>query len=192
MPLNAVRCVEWRRARVAALACLLALAACGRSPEPAPGPAAVDGWYEFQGSWIAAGRRHTLALVGDRRTSIVDLTGSMLLTGPGRPGVGFRAEVIGLGDTATEFTGRAVWTDETGDRVFSELRGQGTATRNKITGTFVGGTGRYAGATGNYELTWQYVVEAEDGTVQGRAVGLKGRVHVGAPAASPPTGGAKP
>jgi hypothetical protein len=195
MRLSAARCAGRRGGRIAALALSLALAACGSPPEPASGPAA-DGWYEFQGSWIAAGRRQTLALGGDRRASIVDLTGSMLLSGPGRPGAGFRAEVVGLGDTATGFTGRAVWTDEAGDRVYSELRGQGTATGSRIDGTFVGGTGRYVGATGTYELSWQYVLEAEDGTVQGRAVGLKGRVHVGAPAVaappSPPAGGTKP
>jgi len=192
MPIDAVQSVARRGARVASLACLVVLSACGRSTEPASGPTGTDGWYEFQGSWIAAGRRHSLALGDDRRASIVDLTGTMLLAGPSRPGVGFRAEAIGQGDTATGFTGRAVWTDETGDRVFSELRGQGTATGNRIEGTFVGGTGRYAGATGSYELSWQYVLEAEDGTVQGRAVGLKGRVHLGTPPSSPPTGGAKP
>ena len=58
--------------------------------------------------------------------SIVDLTGSMLLAGPSRPGVGFRAEVIALGDTATGMVGRAVWTDEHGDHVYSEIRGDGT------------------------------------------------------------------
>jgi hypothetical protein len=74
--------------------------------------------------------------------------------------------------------GRASWTDERGDQVFSELRGGGPAKGSHVTGTFIGGTGRYAGATGTYEFTWEYVLAAEDGTVQGRAVGLKGRVHV--------------
>jgi hypothetical protein len=188
-----MRCAAGRHGRAAALVGLLALAASAPPPAPVAG---ADGWYEFQGSWIAAGRRHTIALDGERRASVVDLTGTLLLAGPGRPGAGFRAEVIGLGDTATGFAGRAVWTDEAGDRVFSEMRGQGTATGNRIEGTFVGGTGLYTGATGTYELSWQYVLEAEDGTVQGRAVGLRGRVHVGAPAASPPlpppAGGAKP
>ncbi len=76
-----------------------------------------------------------------------------------------------------------MWTDEHGDQAWSEFRGDGTATGARITGTFVGGTGRYAGATGTYEFTWQYVLEAEDGTVQGRAVGLAGRVRLGSPPA---------
>jgi hypothetical protein len=114
---------------------------------------------------------------------LVDLQGSLLLGGRSRPGVGFRGEAIALNDSARGLVGYAVWTDERGDQVFSELRGEGTASGNRITGTFTDGTGRYAGATGVYEFSWQYVLEAEDGTVQGRAVGLKGRVRFGSPKA---------
>ena len=164
---------------------LAALTACGRAPVPADAQTAAGGWHEFQGSWNASGARHTLGLGGDRRVALIDLTGSLLLAGPARPGVGFRAEVIALGDSATGMVGRAVWTDENGDQVYSELRGEGTAAGNRIEGTFVGGTGRYAGANGTYEFSWQYVLEAEDGTVQGRSSGLKGRVRVGQPPAPP-------
>ena len=103
----------------------------------------------------------------------------MLLAGPKRPGVGFRSEVIALVDSETGLVGRSVWTDERGDQVFSELQGEGTAEHNRITGKFLGGTGRYAGATGSYEFSWQSVIESEDGTIQGRAVELKGRVLPG-------------
>ena len=116
----------------------------------------------------------------------------MLLAGPSRPGVGFRAQVIALGDSATGLVGRAVWTDENGDQVYSELRGQGTATGNRIEGTFLGGSGRYAGATGTYEFSWQYVLEAEDGTVQGRTLGLAGRVRIGQSQPAPVPQAAKP
>ena len=92
--------------------------------------------------------------------------------------------MIALVDSATGLVGRSVWTDERGDQVFSELQGEGTAERNRITGKFLGGTGRYAGATGSYEFCWQWVIEAEDGTIQGRAIGLKGRVLPG-PAGPP-------
>ena len=84
--------------------------------------------------------------------------------------------------------GRSVWKDESGDQVFSELKGEGTAAKNRITGTILGGTGRYAGATGTYEFSWQFVLEAEDGSIQGSAVGLKGRVRPGQPTAE----GARP
>ena len=103
----------------------------------------------------------------------------MLLAGPGRPGVGFHSEVIGLVDSAPGFQGRSVGTDEHGDHVYSELQGEGTAAKNHVTGRVLSGTGRYAGATGSYEFSWQWVMEGEDAAVQGRAVDLKGRVQPG-------------
>lgn len=109
----------------------------------------------------------------------------MLLGGPSRPGVGFRGEAIAFGDSVTGVVGRAVWTDEHGDQAFSELSGTGTTTGARIEGIFVGGTGRYSGATGSYAFTWRYVLEAEDGSVQGRAVGLSGRVRAGPTAPAP-------
>ena len=165
--------------RYAAIACLLALAGCGQTTRETATARPADGWHDFSGSLTAAGNRRIISLGGDRRASVVDLTGSMLLAGPQRPGVGFRADVIAFNDSASGMVGRAVWTDERGDQVFSELKGQGTATGNRIEGMFVGGTGRYAGATGTYQLSWQYVLETEDGAVQGRATGLTGRVRVG-------------
>jgi hypothetical protein len=162
--------------RVAPLV-VVALAACAEAPQPAP--AVVGGqWREFEGSWSAVGSRRTIPLGDGRTASLFDLRGSMLLAGPGRPGSGFRSELIGLGDSATGLVGRSVWTDERGDKVFSEVKGEGTAARNRLEGTFVGGTGRFAGIAGNYEFSWQYVVEAEDGSIQGRAVGLKGRFRL--------------
>jgi hypothetical protein len=153
--------------------------ACGPATESPEVHAASGGWLEFSGSWNASGTRQSISLGTDRRGSIVDLKGTMLLAGSGRPGVGFHSEVIGLVDSATGFQGRSVWTDEHGDKVFSELQGEGTADRNHITGTILGGTGRFAGATGAYEFSWQWVMEAEDGSIQGRAADLKGRVHPG-------------
>jgi hypothetical protein len=177
---------------VTALAGLLALAACG--PTPPPPETVRDGgeWREFQGTWTATGSRHTIRLGSDRRSSIASLDGSLLLAGPGRPGVGFRAEAIVLNDSATGMVGRSVWTDERGAQVYSELRGEGTATGNRIVGTFIGGTGRYSGATGTYEFSWRFVLESEEGTVQGQSVGLKGRVRVGAQPAAPGAGGPRP
>lgn len=163
--------------------CMVALALAGAACGPATGPptplAASGEWREFQGSWNAAGSRHTIPLGANGRGAIIDLRGTMLLSGQGRPGVGFRAEVIALVDSATGLQGRGVWTDERGEQVFSELKGEGTAAKNRITGTVLGGTGRYAGVTGTYEFSWQSVTEAEDGSIQGRAVDLKGRVRPG-------------
>ena len=161
-------------------------AACGPATESPRSAAAPGEALEFEGSWNAAGSRHTIALGEDRLGSIVDLKGTMLLAGPGRPGVGFQSEVIGLVDSATGFQGRSVWTDEHGDQVYSSLLGEGTAAKNRLTGTVLSGTGRYAGITGSYEFSWQWVMEGEEGTVSGRAVDLRGRVQPGpAPGGSP-------
>lgn len=181
-----------RGLRLAAAAAVLVLAGC--SPPGGSSDAGLPGteWHEFQGTWTAAGARHRIPLGGDRRASIANLEGTLLLAGATRPGVGFRAEAVVLNDSTTGMIGRAVWTDERGDEVFSELRGEGTSSGNRITGTFIGGTGRFSGATGGYELAWQYVLEAEDGKVQGRAVGLTGKVRVGAVQAASAVQGARP
>ena len=161
------------------VALAFAAVACGPST-PASRPAvAAGGWLEFEGSWNGGGIRRTISLGEQRVGAIVDLKGTMLLAGPNRPGVGFHSEVIGLVDSATGFQGRSVWTDERGDQVFSQLQGEGTAAKNRVTGTILSGTGRYAGATGSYEFSWQWVMEAEDGSVSGRAIALKGRVLPG-------------
>ena len=162
------------------------VAACG-PPTQSPRPAATGSeLMEFEGSWNGAGRRHTISLGENRLGSIIDLKGTMLLRGPGRPGVGFQSQVIGLTDSATGFQGRSVWTDEHGDQVFSELNGEGTAATNQITGTILSGTGRYAGMTGTYAFSWQWVMEGEDGAVHGRAADLKGRVQPGPAAGGSP------
>lgn len=163
--------------RIAALLAL-AVAACGPAPQPPQVAASPAGWHEFEGSWSAAGSRRTLSLGEFGNSALLDLRGTMLLAGPGRPGAGFRAEVIALVDRKAGLVGRGVWTDERGDQVFSEFTGEGTAAKNRITGTVLGGTGRFAGVEGTYEFSWQYVLEAEDGSIQGRATGLKGRFRI--------------
>ena len=159
-------------------ACLLA--ACGPAPVPGPAPPAGE-MREFEGTWTASGTRRNIPFGPDRRASIAEFNGTLMLAGAGRPAAGFRAEAIVLNDSATGMVGRAVWTDERGDQAFSELKGEGSATGNRITGTFVGGTGRYAGVTGGYEFSWRFVLEGEDGRVQGQSLGLKGRVRLGTP-----------
>ena len=171
-----------------AAALAIAVGACRPLPEPSKPATSSGESREFEGSWNAAGSRHTILLGAERKASIIELRGTMLLAGPGRPGVGFRSDVIALSDSATGLVGRSVWTDERGDQVFSELKGEGTAAKNHITGTILGGTGRYAGATGSYEFSWEFVIEGEDGSIQGRAVALKGRVRLGQPVA----GGSRP
>ena len=165
---------------------LLLLTACGRAPQVSN---ATGDWHEFGGTWTAVGKRTQMHLGGDRQAAVSVFQGSLLLTGESRPGVGFRSEVIVFNDSTTGMIGRAVWTDESGDQAFSELRGEGTAENNKITGTFVGGTGRYTRITGDYEFSWRFLLENEDGAVQGQSMGLKGRVRVGNPQSASAAGG---
>jgi len=159
-------------------AAFLLTAAC-RSGGTAPQTLPAGEWLTFEGTWTAAGTRRTLRLGPNDRAAIFDLTGSVLLTGAQRPAVGFIAHAIGFSDSRTGMQGRCVWTDERGDMVYSELKGQAVGSGNHIVGTFVGGTGRYTGVTGDYSFQWQYVVDTEDGAVSGRVVDLKGRARFG-------------
>lgn len=170
------------------LAAVLLTAACGLSGSPAS-PVPSDGeWHLFEGTWTAAGTRRTLRLGPEDHAAIFEMTGSMLLTGAQRPALGFRAQAIGFSDSRAGMQGRCVWTDERGDMVYSEMRGEAVGSGNHIVGTFMGGTGRYAGMTGDYTFQWKYVVDAEDGQVSGRAVNLKGRARFDN-AATAPAGG---
>ena len=166
---------------------LLSLGACRHVPQTPE--AGVSGWHDFQGTWTAAGTRNIMRFTGDRRASIATFEGSLVLAGPTRPAVGFRSETILFNDTATGLVGRAVWTDEHGDQAFSELRGQGNTQENTIEGTFIGGTGRYAAITGTYSFSWKFLIENEDGVVQGQSVGLHGRAHLDSSQAGSGTGG---
>ena len=167
-----------------AIAIVLSLVSCSKLPDQNPEvaqSAITSESMNVAGSWNANGTRRSIALGNTRRSSIIELKGTMLLTGEAKPGVGFRAELIALADSETGLMGRSVWTDERGDQLFSEVKGEGDAANNHIEGTFLGGTGRYAGVTGSYEYSWQFVIEAEDGKIQGRAVNLKGHAQIGQP-----------
>jgi hypothetical protein len=176
-----------------AITVLFAAAGCSPPSTPSGPPLSTTEWREFQGTWTATGSRRVIRLGADRRASVASFDGTLLLAGPARPGMGFRAEALVMSDSATGMIGRAVWTDERGDQVYSELRGEGAATGNRIVGTFLGGTGRYAGATGGYEFSWRFVLESEEGNVQGQSEGLKGRVRLGSPQGVPQeAGGPRP
>jgi hypothetical protein len=155
----------------------LVTAACGQPGGTAQTPLAGE-WHAFEGTWTAAGTRRTLRLGKDERAAVFELTGSLLLTGAQRPSVGFRAQAIGFSDSRSGMQGRCVWTDERGDMVYSELKGEAVGSGNHIAGTFIGGTGRYRGVTGDYSFQWQYVIDAEDGAVSGRVVNFKGRARL--------------
>jgi hypothetical protein len=139
----------------------------------------IDGGRTFAGSWSATGQQETLPTEGSRAASIVRLSGSLVLTGGEGLRRGFRGEAIGFDNGVAVRLGRSVWTDDRGDQIFSELRGEALETGRRWIGTITGGSGRYANMSGEYELTWQYVVRTEDGAFQGRAADLKGRFRLG-------------
>ena len=159
----------------------LFLSGCSRASQPSEALSPGGGWRQFAGTWIASGTRNNLRLEGDHQASIANFDGSLVLSGSTRPAVGFRAEALVFSDTTTGLVGRAVWTDERGDKVYSDLKegGQG----GTIDGTITGGTGRYDHATGAYEFSWRFLIDNE-GTVQGQSNGLKGRIRVGSGAAA--------
>ena len=167
-----------------ALACGCRPPASERNASPAPAAResaeAVGGWRTFEGTWSAAGDRRTLEVAPGRQAAILDLSGSILLRTGRDLGVGFQAHALTYSDGVGNSVGRAVWTDERGDRIFSELRGAPIATGGSIAGTITGGTGRWNGITGEYAFDWTYVIEAE-GHVQGRTEGLRGKARIAAP-----------
>ena len=156
------------------LGLLLAIGAAADSRAQTPG----DGWRTFSGTWSATGTRQTLPTERGL-AAITRVSGALVLTGDSGVGVGFAADAIGFDAGAETSTGRAVWTDSRGDRLFSALRGGPLQTGRAITGTITGGTGRWAGATGDYSMTWQFVVAGEGDTIQGRATDVRGRVRLG-------------
>ena len=113
-----------------------------------------------------------------------------MLAGPSRPAVGFRAEALVLNDTATGLIGRAVWTDDRGDQVFSELTGNGDLDRQQDRWEHLSGV---PGATQEQPavtnsrgaLCWRL----KTGQVQGQSMGLNGTIHVGSAQAALDAGG---
>lgn len=178
-------CVFLRGLWCVVLVPLLCVAGCGQPTSHAPQILPPDEWHTFAGTWSASGTRQTLNLEPNHRASIFDLTGSLLLTGDHGLGVGFQARTIGFSDNLVGMQGRCVWTDEKGDEVYSELKGESVGAGNRIEGSFLGGTGRFAGVTGQYSFRWQYVVESEGGVLSGRAVDLKGQARFNPTAGTP-------
>jgi hypothetical protein len=164
-----------RWAALAAGSLVLALAGAASGAE-GQGASPADGWRTFEGSWAVSGQRHTVP-TGAATAAVVEASGAVVLTKVDGLSRGFRAEAVAFDDGEGVSLGRAVWTDEHGDHLFSRLKGEPLEAGKRIVGTITGGTGRYAGLEGEYSFTWQYVLSAEDGAVQGRAVGLQGRVR---------------
>ncbi len=167
-----------RRAPVLVLA-LLALCAVLAAEPGGEAPPTPFEWRPFEGTWSAVGTRRALPTEGDRPAVIVEAKGAVTLTLGEGLSRGFEGEAIYFDDGRGQGVGRAVWTDVNGDRIFSALRGEPARTGGRIAGTITGGTGRYARLEGEYAMSFQYVLEAEEGTLQLRTTDLRGRVRRG-------------
>lgn len=145
----------------------------------------------FTGKWSATGNHETMQLESGHEAVIFRLTGSLLLEGNQRLKKGFKADVIGFKDTLKGLQGRSVWTDERGDKVFSELHREPGVTSTLITGKFLGGTGRFTDITGEYTFNWKRFIYNDNGKVSGRVVDLKGWAQLGSSTTSANTKGAQ-
>jgi hypothetical protein len=165
-----------RRAALAAASLALALVGVPSAGKDQASPAA-EGWRAFEGSWAVTGERSTVPAEGGTTAAVVVASGAVFLVETPGLSRGFRGEAVTFDDGHGVSVGRAVWTDERGDQVFSRLEGEPLETGRRVVGTITGGTGRYAGLEGEYSFTWQFVVAGEPGAIQGRAVRLQGRVR---------------
>lgn len=137
-----------------------------------------EAWQSFEASLSASGRRETLAVENGRTALVLRLSGTLVVTRSDGLGKGFRAEFLGFDDGNGTGTARAVWTDDSGDRIFSRMVGAQMQTGRRTMATITGGTGRYAGLTGTYTFAWQYVLPGEQDVVQVRVSSMKGRYRL--------------
>jgi hypothetical protein len=157
---------------------LAAAAIAAQAPASAQQAPALDVWHSFEGSLSATGQRQIIPTESGRPAVTVQLSGPVAITAGEGLSRAFRSEVVGFDDGAGLTVLRGVWTDDRGDRIFTRLQGETVASGRRIAAAITGGTGRYAGITGEYSFEWQYVVEAEAGTISGRAIGLRGRYRI--------------
>ena len=112
---------------VVAAAFAAAAAISAQTPAPAQQAPAAGVWRTFEGSLSASGQRQTLPTESGRPAVTVQLSGAVAITSGEGLSRGFRGEVIGFDDGAGLTVRRCVWTDERGDRIFSQLKGDAVA-----------------------------------------------------------------
>jgi hypothetical protein len=88
--------------------------------------------------------------------------------------------VIGFDDGGTLLAGRAILTNERGDRIYCSLRAEPIGTGRRATATITGATGRFAGLEGSFSFAWQYVVDVRGEEFSARAVNIEGLTRGGA------------
>jgi hypothetical protein len=144
------------------------------------GPVPPETGQLFEGTWSASGQRQILPTEAGAPALTIQLSGAVSIRTASGLSKGFRGEVLGFDDGTGLAAGRAVWTDERGDRVFSVLQGDMLAAGHRqMRAIITGGTGRYAGMSGEYEFTWRHLITVEGAQVSGQSVNLRGYVHPG-------------
>lgn len=169
-----------RSSRAAVLGAALAvclLAARARAEDGRP----------FSATWTLAGTRTSVATEGARVAAVVHASGSFVITRGETLGRGFLGELIGFDDGGALLVGRAVFTDERGEKVFATLKAQPLGTGRTATGTITGGTGRWTGLEGDFTFSWKSVVESGDNEIHALTVNVEGRVRRAPPKAAAPT-----
>lgn len=167
-----IRGTPLRAMLLAAAVGVLALPVRGGQPAP-------DDWRPFAATWTLSGQRNLLPTEGERPASVVTLSGPLVITKGQGLGRGLLSQVIGFDDGGAVLAGRAVFTDERGDRIFCTIKAEPIGTGRHATATITGGTGRFAGLEGDFSFAWQYVVAEESGELSGRAVDVEGRTRTG-------------
>lgn len=151
--------------------------ACSRTADAPATPAVAGQVHEFSGRMSVTGSRQILRLEDDRQAGTFRLGGTLLLEGAGRPNLGFRVDIIGFSDSTSGMSGRSVWTDDHGQRIFSELHAREGGPGKPVDAVITGGTGRYAGIAGEYRFSWQYMADGDDSTVGARVTDLRGQAR---------------
>jgi hypothetical protein len=158
-------------------ATLVASAFLGLVPGAPGQQPASDGWRPFTATWTLTGERQVLATGAGRPASIIHVTGPLTLTSGEGLGRGLLGEVIGFDDGGALLVGRAVLTDERGDKVFCALTAEPIENGRRASATITGGTGRFSGLEGTFAFAWQYVVGPQSGEIDLRAVNVEGRTR---------------
>ncbi len=162
------------------------LAAAGLAASLLASAAAAEEWRPFSATWALSGTRTTLPTEGARPAALVHASGTLVITKGETLGRGFFGEVIGFDDGANVLVGRAVFTDERGEKVFATLKAQPLATGRTAAGTFTGGTGRWSGLEGDFTFSWRSVVESEGDEIHAFTVNVEGRARRAPPREAAP------
>ena len=163
-------------ARVRATGLALALAGlppAGARDEPAAGTRVAALHAEL----VGFGPPQVVAVEGGGQAAVVEVSGAVVLTNPGGLSLGFHGLAIGFDDGEGLSLGRSVWTDENGDRVFSRLRGEPLQTGRRVEGTSRAAPGATPASRANTPSPGNTSFPRRRDLVQGRAVGLSGRVR---------------